>query len=131
MANLGAVMDDLGTALDTITGLRVFDFPPKSAQPPFAFVDMPTQVDFDLAFRRGQDRMTINVVVCVPDVVDRVARDRIAEYAAGAGASSIKQVLEAAAGAWSSLRVASVEFRPVALAGQAYAGAVFAVDITF
>src|SRR3546814_14835611 len=97
-------MDDIGTALACITGLRVFDFPPKSAQPPFAFVDMPDSVAYDAAMKRGLDRMTINVVVCVADVVDRAVRDQIAAYAAGSGAKSIKEGLEAA-GVGGSLRV--------------------------
>lgn len=123
-------MDDLGTALATISGLRVFDFPPKSAQPPFAFVDMPDSVDFDLTLNRGSDRATFSVVVAVADVVDRAARDAIAAYAAGSGASSVKAVLEAAT-IGTSLRVVSVEFRPVTLAAGTYAGAIFEVDVVF
>lgn len=130
MANIGTVMDDLGTALDTIDGLRVFDFPPKSAQPPFAFVDMPESVDFDLTLNRGSDRATFSVVVAVADVVDRAARDAIATYAAGSGASSVKAVLEAAT-IGLSVRVESVTFRPVTLAQGTYAGAIFEVDVVF
>lgn len=128
-SNIGAVMDSLGTALATITGLRVYDFPPKSAQPPFAFVDMPDGVDYDAGFRRGYDRTTINVVVAVADVVDRIVRDRVAEYAAGSGVGSIKAALDNAAG--QSCRVERVEFRPVNIAGTAYFGAIFTLDIIF
>lgn len=128
--DLSTVMDDIGTALGTITGLRVFGFPPKSAQPPFAFVDMPDRVAYDAAMKRGLDRMTINVVVCVADVVDRSVRDQVAAYAAGSGASSVKAVLEAA-GIGESLRVQEAEFRPVTLAGTAYFGAIFSTDIAF
>lgn len=122
-------MDQIGTALATVTGLRVFDFPPKSAQPPFAFVDMPERVDFDLTYGRGSDRATFTVVVAVADVVDRAARDAIAAYAAGSGASSIKAVLDAAT-IGTSARVESVEFRPVTLSAGSYAGAIFDVDVT-
>lgn len=127
--NLGDVMDDLGTALSLITGLRVYDFPPKSAQPPFAFVDMPDRLNFDASMGRGSDRMTINVVVGLPDVVDRETRDMIAEYAAGSGAKSIKATLDAAMGPGS--RVVSADFRPVQLAGTLYAGIVFELDVIF
>jgi hypothetical protein len=129
-SDIGTVMDQIGTALATITGLRVYDFPPKSAQPPFAFVDMPDQVEFDLAYGRGADRTTINVVVGVADVIDRASRDALAGYAAGSGASSIKAVLDAAS-IGSSRRVESVKFQPVTLAGGTYVGAVFALDIVF
>lgn len=127
--NLTDLMDDMGTALSGITGLRVFDFPPKSAQPPFAFVDMPDGVAFDAAMKRGLDRVTVNVVVCVSSAVDRSARDAIAAYAAGSGASSVKAVLEAAS-VGDSLRVTDVQFRSIILAGTMYFGAVFAVDVT-
>lgn len=128
-ANIGDVMDDIGTALSLIAGLRVYDFPPKSAQPPFAFVDMPDVINFDSAMSRGSDRMTINVVVGLPDVVDRETRDRAAEYAAGSGSKSIKATLDAALGQGS--RVVSADFRPVQLAGTVYAGIVFQLDINF
>lgn len=126
--NVATAMDAIGTALSTITGLRVFDFPPKSAQPPFAFVDMPELVEFDLSMARGNDRATFNVIVAVADVVDRAARDAISAYAAASGAASVKAVLDAAA-IGVSRRVVSVEFRPVQLAAGTYAGAVFELDV--
>lgn len=129
-SDLSTVMDQIGTALAGITGLRAYDFPPKSAQPPFAFVDMPEQVAYDASMKRGLDRVSINVVVCVADVVDRMVRDQISAYAAGSGATSIKAVLEAAT-IGESCRVQSAQFRPVLMAGTAYFGAVFALDVIY
>lgn len=126
--NVSAVMDQIGTALATISGLRVFDFPPKSAQPPFAFVDMPDSIDFDLAYARGSDRASFPVIVAVADVVDRAARDAIAVYAAASGASSIKAVLDSAT-IGQSARVTAVQFRPVQLSAGTYAGAIFSLDV--
>jgi hypothetical protein len=130
MANITTVMDDIGTALATITGLRVYDFPPKSAQPPFAFVDMPDEIAFDCTYQRGSDRTTLNVVVAVADVVDRMVRDQIAAYAAGSGAKSVKAVIEAAT-IGQTVRVVSCKFQPVQVAGVFYFGAVFELDIVF
>lgn len=127
-ANVSAVMDQFGVALATVSGLRWFDFPPKSAQPPFAFVDMPERIDYDLTYGRGRDRATFVVVVGVADVVDRAARDAIAAYAAGSGAGSIKTAIEAAT-IGESARVTSCEFRPVQLAAGQYAGCIFDVDV--
>jgi hypothetical protein len=126
--NVGAVMDQLGTALATIQGVRVFDFPPKSAQPPFAFVDLPSSVEFDLSYARGNDRATFVVVLAVADVIDRSARDAIAAYAAGTGTTSVKAVIDAAT-VGVSARVTSCEFRPVTLAAGTYAGCIFDVDV--
>lgn len=128
-ANLTTVMDDIGTRLGTITGLRVYDFPPKSAQPPFAFVDMPDSIDYDCTYQRGADRMKLNVIVAVADVVDRMARDQIAAYAAGTGAGSVKAALDGQVGV--TARVTSCEFRPVTVAGTTYFGAIFSLDIVF
>ena len=133
-SDISTVMDAIGTALGTITGLRVYDFPPKSAQPPFAFVDMPDQIDYDASMARGYDRTSLNVVVAVADVVDRSVRDQIAAYAAGSGTSSVKTVLEAALTDHStgqSCRVEKATFGPVSLAGQTYYGAIFTLDLIF
>lgn len=127
-ATMAEVMDALGVALDTIDGLRVYDFPPNSAQPPFAFVDLPDTIEYDLSMARGNDRATYPVVVAVAAVVDRAARDAIAVYAAGSGAQSVKAVIDAAA-IGSSRRVESVQFRPVTLASGTYAAAIFNVDV--
>lgn len=121
-------MDAIGVALATITGLRVFDFPPKSGQPPFAFVDMPDGLDYDLTMGRASDRASFPVVVAVADVVDRAARDAISVYAAPSGASSVKTVLDAAS-IGQTRRVTSVEFRPVQLSQGTYAGAIFTLDV--
>lgn len=129
-ANVGTVMDDIGTLLSTISGLRVYDFPPKSAQPPFVFVDFPDSIEYDCAMARGCDRCTLNVVVAVADVVDRVVRDQIVAYAATSGAKSVKLALESGV-IGQTCRVVSVHFQPVTLAGTVYFGAVFELDIVF
>lgn len=128
--NLTDLMDQVGVALGTITGLRVYDFPPKSAQAPFAFVDFPDSVDYDLTYGRGEDRTTFDVVVAVANQVDRSARDAIAAYAAGSGAKSVKAAVEAGT-VGNSARVQRVEFRTIVLASGTFQGAVFQVDVTF
>lgn len=124
-ANLTNVMDEIGVRLATITGLRVFDFPPKSAQPPFAFVDMPESITYDNTFQRGSDVTVFKVYVAVGDVVDRSVRDALALYAAGAGTKSIKAAVEAST--VYTLMVRSADFGHVTLAGGSYAGVIFSV----
>lgn len=93
--DVNTAMDAIGTALGTVTGLRVFDFPPESASPPFAFVDMPT-ITYDHTKARGTDRAVFPVLVGVGRASDRAARDQIGAYIAGSGASSVKAALDAA-----------------------------------
>lgn len=122
--SLGDVMDAVGAALANVDGLRVFDFPPQSAQPPFAYVDMPSSMDYDLTFGRGFDRFTLPVVVGVGTQVDRNTRDALAAVVAG---DSVKAAIESVEGFVA--RVMSAEFVTVQLAGGAYPGVVFNVDI--
>lgn len=127
--NLSTVMDQIGVRLQTITGLRVYDFPPQSAQPPFAFVDLPDSLDYDLVAQRGNDRTTIKVYVAVSANVDREFRDRLAAYAAGSGAGSVKTAIEVGP-VGTSVRVRSVSFGSMVVAGGTYMGAIFDVDVT-
>lgn len=126
-ANLGTIMDALGVALGSITGLRIFDFPPLSAQPPFAFVNLPDQIDYDLTAGRGTDRMTIEIYVGVANVVDRAARDAMASYAAGSGTNSIKAAVESAEGL--AVQARSATFATIALASGSYAGLIVTLDV--
>lgn len=127
-ADLTTVMDQIGVALATIDGLRSFDFPPKSATPPFAFPAMPQSVDYDLTYGRGADRMSVKVFLGLADVIDRATRDALAGYAAGSGASSVKAAIESAS-IGSSVRVIKAEFGTFPLNGVTYAGAIFTLDI--
>lgn len=130
--NLGTVMDNIGLALDMIPGVRAYDFPPKSAQPPFGFVDMPDIIEYDAAMKRGKDRMRISVVLAVADVVDRQVRDDLAAYMATTGDKSVKTTLETmGAGIGDSVRVTSADPRPVTIAGTQYMGIVFELDVIF
>lgn len=126
--NVATVMDQIGNALKGVAGLRTFDFPPLSAQPPFAFVMMPESIDFDLTYGRGSDRLSLDVYVGVSSQVDRAARDEIALYAAGSGDKSIKAVLESA-GIDAAVRVVSASFEQITLGAGDYAGAIFRVDV--
>lgn len=130
--DIGDVMDALGNALELIPGVRVFDFPPKSAQPPFAIVDLPDQIEYDCSMARGSDRVKISVVLAVADVVDRAVRDQLAAYMATSGQLSVKTTIETmGTGIGITVRVVSADPRPVTLAGTQYMGVVFELDIIF
>jgi hypothetical protein len=109
----------LGTALDTITGLRVFDYVPDSLSPPAAVVE-PLEVDYDEAMRRGLDFYRAFILIIVGRMSDRSSQDRLDAYVAGSGASSVKAALEAdksLGGAGSTLQVTSARPREVVVSG--------------
>jgi hypothetical protein len=131
--NLDTVITQVATQLDTITGLQIYDFPPDQAYPPCAIVAWPDSYDFDLTYGRGGDRMSLPVVVLVGKVSDRAARTNLAAYCDGSGASSIKAVLESASAAYTAfhtVRVESVTFDVISMAGIDYMAALFTLDIT-
>jgi len=109
----------LGTALDTITGLRVFDYVPDSLSPPAAVVE-PLEVDYDEAMRRGLDFYRAFILIIVGRMSDRSSQDRLDAYVAGSGASSVKAALEAdksLGGACLTLQVTSARPREVVVSG--------------
>ena len=109
----------LGTALDTITGLRAFDYVTDSLSPPAAVVE-PLEIDYDEAMRRGLDVYRAYILVIVGRMSDRSSQDRLDAYVAGSGASSVKAALESdktLGGACSTLQVTSARPREVVVSG--------------
>lgn len=129
--DLADVMDEVGDRLDLIDGLRVFRYPPPKIVPPAAVVSYPDTLTFDETYGRGMDRMTLPVVLVVGKVSDRTTRDRLGVYCHGSGPNSVKRVLESGTNtAFDSVRVMSVEFDVVTIAGTDYMAAMFDLDIS-
>lgn len=130
MVNLADVMDQVATQLDTISGLRVMAWPAGSVSPPTAIVGYPDKYDFDAAYGRGADIISLPVVVVCGRATDRTARDAIGAYANGSGASSVKAVVEAGTyTAFDTVRVTGVDFDIYTEAGVSYLAAIFTLDI--
>lgn len=130
--NVSAVMDGLGTRLASISGLRVYDYPPDSVSPPAGVVSYPDPLDFDATMGRGADRMTVPIHIIVGRVSDRAARDALAAYMAGSGVKSVKAAIEAdgtLGGAADSSRVVSVSGLDLSVGGVSYVAATFSVDV--
>ena len=123
--NVSAEMDSIGTALSTISGLRVHDFVPKSAQPPFAFVDYPETVDYDTTKQRGKDTAVFPIFVAVGNMSDRSARDELAAYLNGTGTKSIKAAVDLAG----SRRVTSADVAVMTVSGIDFLAARFDVEV--
>lgn len=127
---LSDVMDDLGTALGTIPGLRVFPYWADRVTPPAAVVAWPDPLTYDSAMARGADRAELSVLVMVGKVDARTARDNLARYVDGSGEYSVKAAIDGhEATAYDSARVDRAEFGVITVAGIEYLAATFYVDI--
>lgn len=129
--NLDAVMTEVAERLDAIAGLRVFDHPVDTINPPTAIVSLP-EIAFDLTYGRGTDRYTLPVILAVGKVSDRASRANIAPYVAGSGDHSVKQALEDETtpyAAFDTLQVQRVDFDVVAWSAVEYLTATFTLDI--
>lgn len=130
--NLGDVMDEIGDQLDTIEGLRVYRHPPDQVNPPAAIVTYPDSYVFDATFGRGSDTMELQVIVLVGSVSARASRDKLSAYVDGSGPASFKAVLEAedyTPAAYDTVRVESVDFDMIGIAGTEYLAATFTLGI--
>lgn len=129
--NLADVMQQVADRASTIEGLRVSGYPPGTVSAPAAWVAYPENYAYDETYGRGMDRINeLPLVVVVGKASDRVARNKIGEYADGAGAKSIKQVLQTGTyTAFHTLRVTSVVFDILTRGGNDYLAALFTLDI--
>lgn len=127
---LNNVIDQIGTQLDTIAGLRVYDYPADRIVPPAVIVAYPESITFDETYGRGMDRLTLPILLMVGKVSDRASRDALSVYVDGAGAKSVKAVVESGVyTAFHTVRVMNAEFDIVTVAGVDYAAALFDLDI--
>lgn len=128
--DIGNVMDQIGTALDTISELRVNAMPTLDVAVPAANVDYPQNVHFDETYGRGMDRITITVTVMIGVPTERQTRDLLTAYCDGSGASSVKAVLESASySAFHTIRVSDIDFDVLLNNGIACMAAIFTCDI--
>lgn len=109
---------------------RCTDYVPDNVAVPAGFVSLP-DMDYGQDFS-GETVATFRVYVLVQKGLDRAAAHLVSPYIAPEGSSSIKTALEAdrtLSGAVSSLRVARATVGPIDVAGTAYLGATFTVEV--
>lgn len=127
-----AVRQGLATALDTITGLRCFDYVPDGIPTPAAIVE-PLEITYhEASISSGTNYYRAYILVVVGRMSDRSSQDRIDAYIANTGASSIPAALEAdktLGGACSTLVVVQALPRSVVVSGVDMTAYRFEVDI--
>lgn len=120
------VRANLKTALQTVSGLRVLDTIPDSANIPtqgaLAVVGM-LDLNFDFTLNRGFDSASCSVLVIVGRMSESAAQNRLDSYLQSSGSSSIKAAIEAdktLGGAVQTLRVTSATSGTITVANIDY-----------
>lgn len=131
--DLAAVMDEIGASVRSVQGLegRTFAYPPPTVPGVAGIVSYPDRIDYDQTYGRGMDRIAdLPVLIVVGQATDRGARDRVAQYAAGSGALSVKAAIEAGTHtSFDDIQVKSCEFDVVTIGAIDYICAMFRMDI--
>lgn len=125
------VRTGLATAVDTISGLRVFDYVPDSLSPPAAVVE-PLEVSFHAAMQDGLTMYRAYVLIILGRMSDRSSQDRLDAYVATTGSTSVKAAIEAdktLGGACSTLKVLGATPRDLVVSGVDMIGYRFEVEI--
>ena len=111
--NPSTVRDNLKTALQTISGMRVFDYVPDSTNIPtnnaFAIVGQ-LSMNYDYTLNRGFDSASCQIIVVVGRMSERNGQERLDGLLASSGSTSIKAAVEVdktLGGAVQTLRVVS------------------------
>lgn len=130
--NLGAVMKELGQALQRVPGVTVYPYAAQRVTPPAAIVSFPESIEYDTTMARGADRMTIPIVLVAAAITAENMLLTIEKYVDGGDIAThgVKQILENTRyTAMDSVRVVSVEFGQITIAATDFLGATFSVDV--
>lgn len=129
------VRDNLKTALQSISGLRVFDYVPDSTNIPtnnaFAIVGQ-LNMNYDYTLNRGFDSATCQIIVVVGRMSERNGQERLDGLLASSGSTSIKTAIEAdktLSGAVQTLRVVSASPGTITSANIDYLSYQYSVEL--
>lgn len=92
-ATVSQVADGIKTRLQTISGLRVFNYQPEQLNPPVAYPSL-NSINYHRSFQGGNVEMDWSVLVIVGRYLDRVAHQQLDGYLSFSGATSIRAAIE-------------------------------------
>jgi hypothetical protein len=128
--NLISIMDGLGTACDTIDGLRVTPYPENRVNPPQVQVSYPRRYSYDETYGNGCEDVETSVVVFIGGRDAQSTRNAIGQYVDGIGGTSIKEAIEShVTTAWDIAHVIDAEFIIATVAGVEYQSVMFRVRV--
>ena len=89
------VKDGLKVRIETIPGLRAFDYQPDQVNPPFAFPTLNEIRYHQTGMGSGGVVMDFTITIVVGRASERTAQDELDQYTAFSGTKSIRAALEA------------------------------------
>lgn len=126
--DMAALVAAVGTALDTLTGLRVYDFLAQTIAPPAAVVGSPT-VTYDLTMGRGSDTAHIPIWIVGAALPDRLALAALAPWTDGTAVKAAVEDDPTLGGEAKTVRVVGAEIQPVNFNQVDYLAARFDVEV--
>jgi hypothetical protein len=94
-ATISQVKDGLKTAINTVSGLRAFDYQPDQVNPPFAWPTLDTITYHQTGMNNGGVVMNFTITLVVNRAAERVAQDQLDQYMSWDGAKSLRAAIEA------------------------------------
>jgi hypothetical protein len=94
-ATISQVKDGLKTAINTVSGLRAFDYQPDQVNPPFAWPTLDTITYHQTGMAAGGVVMNFTVTLVVNRASERTAQDQLDQYMSWDGAKSLRAAIEA------------------------------------
>jgi hypothetical protein len=126
--DLADLMDAIATELEALNKGQDNSLPVDQVVVPCAVVGYPTEVDFDVTFKRGSDRMVLPVHFLVGKTFQESAKARLSEILTGA--TSIKDALdEGLTDNTRTARVTNCKVEEVSVGGIGYLSATFQLEV--
>jgi hypothetical protein len=94
-ATISQVKDGLKARINTVSGLRAFDYQPDQVNPPFAWPTLDTITYHQTGMNNGGVVMNFTITLVVNRAAERVAQDQLDQYMSWDGAKSLRAAIEA------------------------------------
>ena len=89
------VKDGLKACLQTVPGLRAYDYQPDQVNPPFAWPTLDEIRYHQTGFQSGGVVMDFTITIVLQRASERTAQDKLDQYVAWDGAQSVRAAIEA------------------------------------
>jgi hypothetical protein len=93
-ATISQVKDGLKARINSISGLRAFDYQPDQVNPPFAFPTLDTVTYHQTGMASGGVVMNFTITLIVNRSSERTAQDQLDQYMNWDGAKSLRAAIE-------------------------------------